>query len=81
MFVLFQMLIKIGLNLNWIRIFSDGNVQQISFSTSEELFDDQKGKYLYLTSRSSKVKYYSLRVPIWTGKPGKMGRHFPVREK
>ena len=21
------------------------------------------------------------RVPTWTGKPGKIGRHFPVREK
>ena len=26
-------------------------------------------------------KYTMDRVPIRTGKPGKMGRHFPVREK
>ena len=23
----------------------------------------------------------NVRVPTWTGKPGKMGKHFPVREK
>ena len=25
--------------------------------------------------------FYIVRVPTRTGKPGKMGRHFPVREK
>ena len=32
-------------------------------------------------SRSAISQDPILRVPTWTGKPGKMGRHFPVREK
>ena len=24
---------------------------------------------------------HNYRVPTWTGKPGEMGRHFPIREK
>ena len=31
--------------------------------------------------RSMIRSLYSCRVPTRTGKPGKMGRHFPVREK
>ena len=27
------------------------------------------------------IEVGTFRVPTWTGKPGKMGRHFPVREK
>ena len=27
------------------------------------------------------VPHCQFTVPTWTGKPGKMGRHFPVREK
>ena len=32
-------------------------------------------------SKLKDIPAYSARVPTRTGKPGKMGRHFPVREK
>ena len=36
--------------------------------------------FLSLTCVHS-INLYIVRVPTRTGKPGKMGRHFPVREK
>ena len=43
-------------------------------------------KFILLWERLGTVSHLapksnSVRVPFQTGKPGKMGRHFPVREK
>ena len=39
--------------------------------------------FIHIRKICSRVRLCSLvyRVPTGTGKPGKMGRHFPVREK
>ena len=34
-----------------------------------------------VTSNKREMCYPEIRVPTLTGKPGKMGSHFPVREK
>ena len=34
-----------------------------------------------VNSNTVNSKFHLIRVPTRTGKPGKMGRHFPVREK
>ena len=38
-------------------------------------------QYFLVTVNEEKNIFHTGRVPTRTGKPGKMGRHFPVREK
>ena len=38
-------------------------------------------RFLAYNNALCTVKSRCHRVPTWTGKPGKMGRHFPVRER
>ena len=51
----------------------------VKFSVFNKL--EKSGKITQNTEREFQANVIYYRVPTRTGKPGKMGRHFPVREK